>query len=60
MATLVGIVDRRMGCFIVYRENIQLLGINVCCRQHNYGSSIDNDSDSDLTDMSKLAEPLAE
>jgi hypothetical protein len=29
---LVGSVRRR-GCFIIHRENMQLLGINVYCRQ---------------------------
>jgi hypothetical protein len=35
IATLVRNVDtsRMKGCFIVYRENIQVLGINVCSRQ---------------------------
>jgi hypothetical protein len=33
IATLAGSVDRRREYFIFHRENIQLLGINVCYRQ---------------------------
>jgi hypothetical protein len=58
-ATFVGSVDR-MGYFIVHRENIQLLGINVCNSNESSiaSSSSDNESDSDLTDTSELAQPL--
>jgi hypothetical protein len=33
IATLVGSVYRKRGCFIVHSEKIVLLGINVCYRQ---------------------------
>jgi hypothetical protein len=54
-------VDRRRECYNLLRENIQLLGINVCNRsESSIESSSSDDSDSDLTDSSELALPLAE
>jgi hypothetical protein len=62
--TLVGSVGRMRGCFIVHSENIQLLGIKVYFQllsQHTHQKNDrDNDFDSDLTDTSELAQPLAE
>jgi hypothetical protein len=55
MAALVGSVIIRKRCFIFHRENIQMLVISICD-----SSSSGNDSDSDLTDTSELAQPLSE
>jgi hypothetical protein len=59
IATVVVIVDRRRECFILYRENMQLLVITFAADSNSSESSVnssisDNDSDSDLTDTSEL------